>query len=100
MVTQDSGKAQIEVVNPVAEVRPKAVMPARRLDSLSGKRIALWWNTKSHGDVALSAAAEAIERRFENVTFTRFTRQLIHTPVPYDPVPESGADAVIGSTGD
>lgn len=100
MVTHNSGKAQIEVLNPVAEVRPKAVMPARRLDSLIGKRIALWWNTKSHGDVALDAAAEAIQRRFENVTFVRFTRQLDRRPGPYDAVQKSGCDAAVGATGD
>ncbi|MBI2910257.1 MAG: hypothetical protein HYX92_21655 [Chloroflexi bacterium] len=92
--------ARLEVLNPVAEVRPKAATPARRLDSLSGKKIGLWWNTKSHGDIALSAAAEAIERRFENVAFVRFTRQLDRQPGPYDLVKKSGCDAVIGTTGD
>lgn len=100
MVTHSSTTAQIEVVNPVAEVRPKAVMPARRLDSISGKRIALWWNTKSHGEVALSAAAEAIERSFPNVTFTRITREWVHAPGPYELVRKSGCDAVIASTAD
>ncbi|MBI2907175.1 MAG: hypothetical protein HYX92_05905 [Chloroflexi bacterium] len=100
MVTRNSGKAQIEVVNPVAEVRPSAALPARRLDTLSGKRIVLWWNTKSQGDVALNAAAEAIEQRFEHVTFTRFTRQLDRRPGPYDAIKKIGPDAVIGSTGD
>lgn len=71
-MTNGSTKAEIEVANPVAEVRPEAIMPARRLDTLSGKKIALWWNTKSHGDVALSAAIETVERRFQNVSFERF----------------------------
>ncbi len=100
-----SGKTglEIEVVNPVAEVRPKALLPARRLDSLNGKKIALWWNTKSNGDVALSAAAEAIEQKFQNVTFVRFTQivsygLLFHER--YDEVKESGCDAVIATTGD
>ncbi|MBI2908411.1 MAG: hypothetical protein HYX92_12260 [Chloroflexi bacterium] len=100
MATYTSAETQIEVVNPVAEVQPQAVMPARRLDSISGKRIMLWWNTKSHGDVALSAAAEAIERRFENVTFGRFTREYAHVPAPYDAVQKGGCDAVIASTAD
>ncbi|MBI2906690.1 MAG: hypothetical protein HYX92_03420 [Chloroflexi bacterium] len=100
MAVDRSSRIEIEVENPVAEVRPKAVMPARRLDTLSGKRIALWWNTKSHGDIALSAAAEAMEQRFKNATFTRFTRQLDQGPAPYDAVRESGCDAVIATTGD
>ena len=100
VTTSTSAKAQIEVRNPVAEARPTAVMPARRLGTLSGKRIALWWNTKSHGDIALSAAAEAVQQRFENLTFVRFTRQLDQGPAPYGAVQESGCDAVIATTGD
>ena len=100
MATDNFARAQLEVLNPVADVRPKAVMPARRLDSLNGKKIALWWNTKSHGDIALDAAAEAISQRFENVSFVRFTRQLDRRPGPYAAVQESGCDAVVGTTGD
>ncbi|MBI2910093.1 MAG: hypothetical protein HYX92_20825 [Chloroflexi bacterium] len=100
MTSLGSNKARIEVMNPVAEARPRAVMPARRLDTLNDKKIALWWNTKSHGDVALSAAAEAIGQRFKNVTFTRVTRQLDQRPGPYDEILKSGCDAVIASTGD
>ncbi|MBI2909492.1 MAG: hypothetical protein HYX92_17745 [Chloroflexi bacterium] len=92
--------AEIEVMNPVAEVRPKGVTPAPRLDTLDGKKIALWWNTKSNGDVALTAAAEAIQRHFKNVTFERFTLQLGLATGPYDAVRSGGFDAVIASTGD
>lgn len=66
--------------------------PARRLDTLSGKRIGLWWNTKPHGEIALSAAAEAIEKRYENVTFVRFKRPMECCPGPYDEVVKSGCD--------
>lgn len=103
MMTHDSAKVQIEVANPVAEARPEAVTPARRLASVSGKRIALWWNSKARGDVALSTVAEAIERRFQNVTFLRFSQQYDHGrhfPERYDEVKESGCDAVIATTGD
>ena len=100
VVTQGPGIAHIEIANPVAQVRPKAAMPARRLDSLAGKKITLWWNGKSQGDVALRAAAEAIERRFENVTFTLFTRLLDQRPGPYEATKAGGCDAVIASTGD
>ncbi|MBI2907156.1 MAG: hypothetical protein HYX92_05810 [Chloroflexi bacterium] len=100
MVTDKQGKVHFEVANPVAEVRPEAIMPARRLDTFSGKRIALWWNTKSHGEIALSAAAEAVERRFQNVTFVRFTRPMECSPGPYEDVVKAQCDAVIASTGD
>ncbi len=100
MATQISAKALIEVANPVAEVRPQAIMPARRLDTLSGKKIALWGNTKSHGELALSAAGEAIERRYDNVTFIRFKRPMECCPGPYEEVVKAGCDAVVASTGD
>ncbi|MBI2910285.1 MAG: hypothetical protein HYX92_21795 [Chloroflexi bacterium] len=102
MVIGGSTKVQIEVVNPVAEVRPEAVAPARRLDSLSGKRIALWWNSKLRGDVALSTVAEAIEKRFSNVTFVHFSQQYDHGrhfPQIYDEARKS-CDAVVATTGD
>ena len=103
MAVSEKPELQIEVVNPVAEVRPQAVLPARRLDSLNDKKIALWWNTKSHGDVSLSAAAEAIEKHFQNVRVVRFTEHVgygrTHTE-HYDEVKESGCDAVIATTGD
>jgi hypothetical protein len=103
-VTQNKAQPlQIEVVNPVAPVHQQAVLPARRLDSLNGKKIALWWNTKSQGDVALGAAAEALEQRFHDITFVRVTEQAgygrLHT-ARYDEVKEAGFDAVIAATGD
>ncbi|MBI2910280.1 MAG: hypothetical protein HYX92_21770 [Chloroflexi bacterium] len=100
MATGNSVKVQIEVVNPVAEVRPKAVMPARRLGTINGKKITLWWNTKSHGEIALNAAAEALQRKFPDATFKLFTRQWAHAPGPYEVVRENGSDAVIASTAD
>ena len=99
-VSRSSTKAQIEVVNPVAEVRPEAIMPAPRLNDLNGKEIALWWNMKSHGDVALAAVAELLENRFQGMKFVRFTQGYPHGSEVYDPVLESGCDAAIASTGD
>lgn len=102
MTVQNSERARIEVVNPVAEVRPQAVMPAKRLDSLEGKRIGLWWNSKARGDVALATAAEAIGRRFKNVSFVNFSQQYDHGrhfPERYDEV-KASCDAVIATTGD
>ncbi|MBI2910282.1 MAG: hypothetical protein HYX92_21780 [Chloroflexi bacterium] len=101
-MTGDPANARIEVMNPVAEVRPEAVVPARRLDSLSGKRIALWWNSKPRGDAALETVAEAFQRRFQNVTFSRFDQQYDHGrhfPERYDEARRS-CDAVVATTGD
>ena len=101
MVT--NAKAQIEVVNPVAEVRPEALTPARRLDSLAGKKIGLWWNSKPRGDVALTTAMEELQKRFPNMEFVRFSQQYDwgrHFPERYDEVKESGCAAVIATSGD
>ena len=99
-----SGKAHIEVVNPVARVMPaNAVMPAPRLDSIDGKKIALWWNSKARGDVALSTVAEMLEQRYPRVKFVRFSQQYDHGryfPEFYDELKQSGCDAVIATTGD
>ncbi len=99
-----SGKAHIEVVNPVARVMSaKAVVPARRLDSINGKKIALWWNSKARGDVALSTVAEMLEQRYPHVQFVRFSQQYDHGrhfPEYYDELKQSGCDAVIATTGD
>ncbi|MBI2909073.1 MAG: hypothetical protein HYX92_15625 [Chloroflexi bacterium] len=99
-MTQVSAKVEIEVLNPVAGVQPKLIVPARRLNDFHGKKIALWWNTKSHGEVALSAAAEAISQLFKDVTFTRFTQDFPHGEGVYDVVQKSQCDAVVASTGD
>ncbi len=102
MTTNISGKVQIEVVSPVAEVRPEAVVPARRLDSISGKRIGLWWNSKPRGDAALTTVADAFGQRFQNVSFVRFDQQYDHGrhfPERYDEARES-CDAVVATTGD
>ena len=103
-MTSGSGKVQIEVVNPVAAVaQPQAVVPARRIDSINGKKIALWWNCKAHGDMALSTVAEMLEQRFQDVKFVWFSQQYDHGrlyPERYDEVKESGCDAAILTTGD
>ncbi len=102
MVIRSSARVQIEAANPVAEVRPESVTPARRLDSLNGKRIGLWWNSKARGDVALATVAEAIEKRFPNVSFVYFSQQYDHGrhyPERYDEA-KAGCDAIIATTGD
>ena len=103
-VSSSSEKAHIEVVNPVASVMPaKAVMPPQRLDSINGKKIALWWNSKSRGDVALSTVAEMLKKRYPDVQFVRFSQQYDHGrhfPEYYDQLKQSGCDAVIATTGD
>ena len=46
-------KFSATVMNPVAKVETEAaITPAARLACLESKKIALWWNGKSKGNVA------------------------------------------------
>ena len=56
-------KFSATVMNPVAKVETEAaITPAARLTCLEGKKIALWWNGKSKGNVALNTIAERLKR--------------------------------------
>ncbi|MFC2042287.1 hypothetical protein ACFLTV_02150 [Chloroflexota bacterium] len=104
MMTGGTEKSLIEAVNPVAETaEQKAVIPARRPDSLDGKTIALWWNSKSRGDDALKTVAEMLEKRYTNVKFVWFSQQYDHGrhfPERYDEVKQRGCDVAILTSGD
>ena len=97
-------KVQIEVVNPVAEIAPpEAVTPVSRLDTLDGKKICLWWNSKSQGDIALNTVAGKLSERYPGLEFVYFSQQYDHGrnfPERYDEVKKSGCDAVIATTAD
>ncbi len=99
-----AANTRIEVVSPVANaLPPKALTPASRPDSLDGKTICLWWNSKSRGDVALTTVTEILERRFKNVNFVRFSQQYDHGrnfPERYAEVRKSGAVVAIATTAD
>ena len=99
-----AGNTHIEVISPVANaLPPKAITPVPRPDSLDGKTICLWWNCKARGDVALTAIAEILERRFKNVNFVRFSQQYDHGrnfPERYDEVKKSGSVVAVATTGD
>ena len=59
----------IEVFNPVAEIVPTHVDPAVRYDALEGKRVGLYWNFKTNGDLALSHVERLMAERFPGTTF-------------------------------
>jgi hypothetical protein len=100
MSTSQEVKAIIEVRNPVANLdKGDRIPPAARLQSLKGKKIALWWNGKARGDVALQRVGELLESRFGAKCM------MLGTPYPhgdeaYEPLVKAGADAVILTTGD
>ena len=103
-MTTISAKVQMEVLNPVSALAmPKTVVPARRPDTLSGKRIALWWNSKDRGDIALDTVAEKLEQQYKNIEFVRFYQQYDVgrvSPEYWDKATESKLDAAIITSGD
>ena len=62
----------LEVFNPVARFAEGKVAPAPRATDLTGKTIALFWNQKPGGDIALAAVAGLLESRYQNIKFMRF----------------------------
>ena len=66
---QDYGLAQSELELIVPEAPGKVVkgtvVPA--LDTLEGKSIGLFWNTKPNGDIYLKKVGELLKKRFNNV---------------------------------
>ena len=89
----------IEVMNPVANAETGKIAPAARLKSLQGKKIALWWNGKARGDVALRKVGQLLEENF-GVQTAFFHQQFPHDEGVYDVVLKAGCDASITSTGD
>ena len=66
---------RFEVLSPWAEVDPvpvKTISP--RLDSLSGKRIGLYANSKIAALPILEVIEEQLKARFSDISFTRFER--------------------------
>ena len=65
---------KLTIVNPIAEAQPNALSaerfkPAKRPSSLDGKRVALYWNAKAGGEVALARTKEQLERLYPKATF-------------------------------
>jgi hypothetical protein len=73
--------ASLSIVNPVAEPEPRQAEagrhpPAKRLDGLDGRTIALYWNGKQNGLHALSRAKENLLKRFDGIRFIEVTGEL------------------------
>ena len=90
--------ARLEVRNPVAQVSAWGSALSPRLPTLNHKRIGLYWNGKSGGDVALNRIGQLLEGKLQGVKF-----ELIRSAVPGPKALVDYAksfDAIIGSTGD
>ena len=87
------------LVSPVAARESVRVEPAKRRRDLGRRRVALVWNGKQNGELALRCVEEALRARIPNVHTS-----LIRIPygIPDDVVAQisSGFDAAVASTGD
>ncbi len=92
-------KKMIEVRNPVANTEKAKIVPAARLQSLEGKTVALWWNGKAKGDVALNRIGKYLEEEF-GARCLLFHQAFPHEEGVYDVVLKEGCEAAITSTGD
>ena len=92
-------KTSIEVRNPVANTEKTKIAPAARLQSLKGKTVALWWNGKAKGDVALKRVGQYLEAEF-GAKCVLFHQAFPHAEGVYDVVLKEGCEAAITSTGD
>lgn len=66
--------AELRIVNPVAETKASTASaerfpPARRLPTLDGQTIGLFWNAKAGGEVALARTREHLQRLFPTARF-------------------------------
>ncbi len=90
---------RIEVRNPVANTEKAKIAPAARLKGLEGKTVALWWNGKAKGDVALNRVGKYLEETF-GAKSVLFHQAFPHEEGVYDAVLKEGCEAAITSTGD
>ena len=90
---------RLTALNPVADPVRVSGKAASRPESLAGKRLGLWWNTKSGGDVALTRIADQLKARYKDVEVEWFSE---HYPASKETLRacRERSDVVVGSTGD
>lgn len=100
---------ELTIINPVAASRaedPANTLfdPAKRLGTLSGKTIGLYWNGKNNGQYALAETRSGIERRFPDARFLEYTGSeggvLRRASVDQLDTMAAECDAVVGTTAD
>ena len=99
MAEKKAQNVSVEVINPVAKFDLGTITPAASLASLEGKKIALWWNGKAKGDIALKTIAARLKKEY-NVESELFTQGWPHGDEVYARVAEAGCEAAIATTGD
>jgi hypothetical protein len=89
----------LEILSPVADPDDREVLPAPRVENLTGKTIGLAWNRKPGGNVARERVARFLEERVKDVRLLRFDDDIPFAPQTVERIVES-CDAVIGTTAD
>ena len=90
--------AELEILNPVAQVSVHKSSLAPRLGNLDNKRIALYWNGKPGGDIALNRIGQLLESKFGDVKVEFINSR---NPGPKEKVEYAKTfDGVIGGFGD
>lgn len=77
---------------------------SRRLDTLEGKTIGLFWNNKPNGDVFLNRIGELLVEQFNNIEIIRYFlgKPTVTNPSPPPAIREVAekCDGLINSLGD
>jgi len=100
-VTDAPSKVTLEVLNPRGEVEPPAVVaPTARLDTLQGKKVALFWNGKGVGNVFWDAMEGILEEQIPNINIVRYEGPFEIGDAMAEQMVTDGVDAVMYGFGD
>jgi hypothetical protein len=94
-----NGQARLRVLNPVAEQDERRFPVSPRLADLAGKTVALAWNRKPGGNIALGRIAEHLRERIPDINLVNFDDDIPFGPETIELIVDR-CDAVIGSTAD
>ena len=92
----------MEVLSPVLEPNKAVATLAPRLDTFDGKRIALLWNNRTHGDRLLAKIETLLKDNYELGSLVNRKKSYHGEPMAKDLLEElaSTVDAVITGVGD
>ena len=60
--------SKLEIMNPVGDLGVEIVAPAKRLDTLEGKRIGLYVAVRANAFEFMSRLAENLKKQYKNIT--------------------------------
>lgn len=68
-----AAEVSLIVLNPRGEIMPPPITaPAARIDDLSGKKIAIYWNGKAGGDNLWNNIEKLLKEKIRNATILRY----------------------------